>query len=392
VTASGGPLERLRVVEMAAIGPCPFAGMLLADMGATVIRIDRIPQARRPIDDITSNDTLVDRGRKSICVDLKQAVGRTLALEVIASADALIEGFRPGVMERLGLGPDDCLARNRRLVYGRMTGWGQEGPMALSAGHDLNYIALSGALYAMGDRDRPPAPPLNLVGDYGGGGVYLAMGVLAALLEATRTGEGQVIDAAMVDGATSLMTMMYSMRHRNQWKDQRQSNVIDGAAPFYGVYECADGRYLAVGAIEPQFYAELRRVLELRDQEWDDQWNEAHWPELRGKLAALFKTGARDDWCKRFAGTDACVAPVLEMSEAPHHPHVKARGTIFEDANGVLRPATAPRFERPAPVCKPAAPLGTHTLEILKELALPAATISDLQERQAVFAARTDTT
>jgi alpha-methylacyl-CoA racemase len=363
-----GPLEGVRIVEMAAIGPCPFAGMLLADMGATVIRIDRIPVARRPIDDITSNDTLVDRGRQSVSVNLKQPRGRDLVLGIVESADALIEGFRPGVMERLGLGPDVCRTRNPRLVYGRMTGWGQEGPLAASAGHDLNYIAMTGALYAIGDAGRPPPPPLNLVGDYGGGGTYLALGVLAALIEAGRTGQGQVVDAAMVDGATSLMTMMYSMRQRGQWNDERQSNVIDGAAPFYGVYECSDGRFLSVGAIEPQFYTELRRVLGLGAGEWDAQWDTAKWPQLRQKLAAILGSRTRDDWCSRFAGTDACVAPVLKMGEAPHHPHLKARGTFVNDRDGKVRPAAAPRFERPASVVEPAPQVGAHTFQVLTAL------------------------
>jgi len=374
----GGPLHGLQVVEMAAIGPCPFAGMLLADMGATLIRIDRIPGPRRPIDEITSNDTLVDRGRQSVSVDLKQARGRELVLDIVASADALIEGFRPGVMERLGLGPDRCLERNPRLVYGRMTGWGQQGPNAAMAGHDLNYIALSGALHSMGESDRPPPPPLNLVGDYGGGGTYLAIGVLGGLIEAGRTGNGQVVDAAMVDGATSLMTMMYSMRQRGQWNDARQSNVIDGAAHFYGVYECADGRFIAVGAIEPQFYAELRRVLGLAGDEWSAQWDSDNWPVLRERMGGLFRTRTRDDWCSRFAGTDACVAPVLKMGEAPHHPHAKARGSFVCDSHGTMRPAAAPRFERAAEPVAPAPEVGAQTFEVLSSLGMDRRVIEEL--------------
>lgn len=381
-----GPLHGLRIVEMAAIGPCPFAGMLLADMGATLIRIDRIPGPRRPIDDITANDTLVDRGRRSVSIDLKQSRGRELVLDIVANADALIEGFRPGVMERLGLGPDVCLERNPRLVFGRMTGWGQSGPNATMAGHDLNYIALSGALHAMGNVDRPPPPPLNLVGDYGGGGAYLAMGVLAALIEAGRTGKGQVVDAAMLDGAASLMTMMYSMRQRGQWNDDRQSNVIDGAAHFYGVYECADGRFVAVGAIEPQFYAELRRVLGLAGEEWDEQWDSTAWPALRAKLASIFLTRTRDDWCGRFEGTDACVAPVLKMGEAPHHPHVKARGTFVIDAEGKVRPAPAPRFERPAQMASPAPEVGAHTVEVLSNIGLSPRVLDDLEASGVIHA------
>lgn len=378
--SGAGPLQGVRVVELAAIGPCPFAGMLLADMGATVIRLDRIPGPRRAIDDITSNDTFVDRGRQSVALDLKRQEGRAVALDLIASCDALIEGFRPGVMERLGLGPDRCLARNPRLVYGRMTGWGQKGPLSNTAGHDLNYIALSGALHVMGPADRPPSPPLNLVGDYGGGGVYLAMGVLAGLLEARRTGKGQAIDAAMVDGAASLMTMMYSMRQRGQWRDERESNVIDGAAHFYGVYECSDGRFIAVGAIEPQFYAEFLAVLSLDPREIGDQWDAGKWPQLRSRLAAIFRTRTRDDWCSRFAGTDACVSPVMKMGEAPHHPHLTARGTFVREADGRVIPAAAPRFERAANWNSRIPVIGEHTLTVLRDIGLADGRIAELFE------------
>jgi alpha-methylacyl-CoA racemase len=384
---SGGPLNGVRIVEMAAIGPCPFAGMLLADMGATLIRVDRVPGVRQPIDELTSNDTFVDRGRKSIAINLKSEAGRAVALELIAGADALIEGFRPGVMERLGLGPEPCLARNPRLVYGRMTGWGQSGPLSQSAGHDLNYIALSGALHAMGPADRPPSPPLNLVGDYGGGGAFLALGVVAALLDSARNGRGQVVDAAMVDGAASLMTMMYSMRQRGQWKDEREANVIDGAAHFYGVYECADGRFLAVGAIEPQFYAELLKVLRLEGGEWSDQWNSAQWPALRARLAGIFRTRTRDDWCGRFAGTDACVAPVLKMGEAAHHPHLKARQTLIRDSLGRVLPAPAPRFERSAAVNTRTPDIGEHTLPVLRDLGLSSQLVEELVSTGSVHVA-----
>lgn len=373
-----GPLHGVTVVEMAAIGPCPFAAMLLADMGATVIRIDRLPGPRRPVDDYTANDTLVDRGRESVALDLKQPEGVAIALDIIARADILIEGFRPGVMERLGLGPEPCRLRNPGLVYGRMTGWGQTGPLAQAAGHDLNYVALSGALHAMGSADRPPAPPLNLVGDYGGGALYLALGVIAALFDATRTGLGQVVDAAMVDGAASLMSMMYSLKSRGKWRTERQANVIDGGAHFYGTYECADGKYLALGAIEPQFYRELIARCEISDPAFDAQWNEAEWPALRTHMAALLRTRTRDAWCELLEGTDACVAPVLDMDEAPRHPQMRARGTFVETA-GVVRPGPAPRFERPALPVLPPPQIGAHTAQVLRGLGLSDVEIARLR-------------
>ena len=373
-----GPLHGVTVVEMAAIGPCPFAAMLLADMGATVIRIDRLPGPRRPVDDYTANDTLVDRGRESVALDLKQPEGVAIALDIIARADVLIEGFRPGVMERLGLGPEPCRLRNPGLVYGRMTGWGQTGPLAQAAGHDLNYVALSGALHAMGSADRPPAPPLNLVGDYGGGALYLALGVIAALFDATRTGLGQVVDAAMVDGAASLMSMMYSLKSRGKWRTERQANVIDGGAHFYGTYECADGKYLALGAIEPQFYRELIARCEISDPAFDAQWNEAEWPALRTHMAALLRTRTRDAWCELLEGTDACVAPVLDMDEAPRHPQMRARGTFVETA-GVVRPGPAPRFERPALPVLPPPQIGAHTAQVLRGLGLSDVEIARLR-------------
>ena len=373
-----GPLHGVTVVEMAAIGPCPFAAMLLADMGATVIRIDRLPGPRRPVDDYTANDTLVDRGRESVALDLKQPEGVAIALDIIARADILIEGFRPGVMERLGLGPEPCRLRNPGLVYGRMTGWGQTGPLAQAAGHDLNYVALSGALHAMGSADRPPAPPLNLVGDYGGGALYLALGVIAALFDATRTGLGQVVDAAMVDGAASLMSMMYSLKSRGKWRTERQANVIDGGAHFYGTYECADGKYLALGAIEPQFYRELIARCEISDPAFDAQWNEAEWPALRTHMAALLRTRTRDAWCELLEATDACVAPVLDMDEAPMHPQMRARGTFVETA-GVVRPGPAPRFERPALPVLPPPQIGAHTAQVLRGLGLSDVEIARLR-------------
>ena len=362
-----GPLSGVTVVEMAAIGPCPFAAMLLADMGATVIRIDRPPRPRRAIDDYIGNDGFVDRGRQSVALDLKQPRGVEIALDIIAGAEILIEGFRPGVMERLGLGPESCHRRNPALVYGRMTGWGQSGPLAQSAGHDLNYIALTGALWTMGSADRPPPPPLNLVGDYGGGALYLAMGVLAALHEAGGTGQGQVVDAAMVDGAASMMTVMYSMKARGAWRDRREANINDGGAHFYATYECADGKYLAVGAIEPQFYRELLDRCGLGEAGLEAQWDESQWPVHRARMADLFRTRTRDEWCRILEGTEACAAPVLDMDEAPVHPHLVARGT-FVEREGVIQPAPAPRFERPAAQVPPAPRIGENTGQILRQL------------------------
>lgn len=378
-----GPLHGVTVVEMAAIGPCPFAAMLLVDMGATVIRIDRLSRPRRPIDDYVGNDTLVDRGRQSVALDLKQPRGAMIALDIIAGADILIEGFRPGVMERLGLGPVPCRDRNPALVYGRMTGWGQIGPLAKAAGHDLNYVALTGALRAMGHADRPPAPPLNLVGDYGGGALYLALGVVTALYEATRTGLGQVVDAAMVDGAASLMTMMYSLKSRGRWRPDRQANVIDGGAHFYGTYECADGKYLALGAIEPQFYRELLERCGIDDAAFEAQWNEAQWPALRARMADLLRTRTRDTWCEILEGTDACAAPVLDMDEAPSHPHLKARGT-FVEREGVVQPGQAPRFERPAAPVSPAPQIGANTEQILRGLGLDDAEMNRLRSARII--------
>ena len=378
-----GPLHGVTVVEMAAIGPCPFAAMLLVDMGATVIRIDRLSRPRRPIDDYVGNDTLVDRGRQSVALDLKQPRGAMIALDIIAGADILIEGFRPGVMERLGLGPVPCRDRNPALVYGRMTGWGQIGPLAKAAGHDLTYVALTGALRAMGHADRPPAPPLNLVGDYGGGALYLALGVVTALYEATRTGLGQVVDAAMVDGAASLMTMMYSLKSRGRWRPDRQANVIDGGAHFYGTYECADGKYLALGAIEPQFYRELLERCGIDDAAFEAQWNEAQWPALRARMAELLRTRTRDTWCEILEGTDACAAPVLDMDEAPSHPHLKARGT-FVEREGVVQPGQAPRFERPAAPVSPAPRIGADTAQILRGLGLDDAEMNRLRSARII--------
>ncbi|MGQ3004275.1 MAG: CaiB/BaiF CoA transferase family protein, partial [Hydrogenophaga sp.] len=327
-----GPLHGVTVIELAGIGPGPFAGMMLADMGAEVIRIDRMPPpgGGSALEALMRNDSVVDRGRRSIALNMKDPRAVETVLRLVDKADILIEGFRPGVTEKLGVGPKDCLARNPKLVYGRMTGWGQTGPLAQAAGHDLNYIALSGAVHAMGPADRPPAVPLNLVGDYGGGGMLLALGVVAALYEAQRSGQGQVVDAAITDGAAVLMAAQYGLQAKGFWHEERASNFLDGSAHFYGNYLCADGRYLSVGAIEPQFYRLLLEKCGITDAHFARQWERAEWPALREKLAALFLQKSRDAWCELLEGSDACVAPVLSMAEAPAHPHNRARGTFVE--------------------------------------------------------------
>jgi alpha-methylacyl-CoA racemase len=363
-----GPLKGITVVELAGIGPAPFAGMMLADMGAQVIRVDRIPSGNgRGLEALMRNDSIVDRGRRSIAVDMKHPCGIETVLKLVERADILIEGFRPGVTEKLELGPETCRARNRRLVYGRMTGWGQTGPLAQAAGHDLNYIALSGALHAMGPKDRPPAPPLNLVGDYGGGGMLLAFGVVAALYEVQRSGEGQVVDAAMTDGAATLMAAMYGLRAKGFWQDRRESNFLDGAAHFYGTYDCADGKYVSLGPIEPQFYQKLMTLCGIDDPQFQDQWEKSQWPELKRKLAAVIRTRTRDGWCELLEGSDVCFAPVLDMSEAPLHPHNVARRTFIQ-SDGIVQPAPAPRFEKtPAELPGPAPRAGRDTRELLAE-------------------------
>ncbi len=338
-----GPLEGVRIVELAGLGPAPFAGMMLADAGADIIRIDRSDRASYPPNTAPHVD-LMNRGRRSVAVDLKHADGVALVLRLLEGADGLMEGFRPGVAERLGLGPEVCLERNPRLVYGRMTGWGQQGPMAATAGHDIDYIALAGALEPVGRAGDRPVPPLNLVGDFGGGGMLLAFGMCAAIISARQTGTGQVIDAAMVDGAASLMTMTYTLMSAGIWKDQRGTNLLDTGAHFYEVYETSDGGYFALGAIEPQFYAELIRRLGLEEEDLPDQMDREAWPRMKERFAALFATKTRKEWELIFEGSDACAAPVLSPVEAPDHPHMRARGTFTEVA-GVIQPAPAPRFE-----------------------------------------------
>jgi alpha-methylacyl-CoA racemase len=337
-----GPLHGIKIVEFAGIGPGPFAAMLFSDMGAEVIRIDR-KGGRSP-----GNGEITYRGRKAIALDMKKPEGVETALKLIDKADALIEGFRPGVMERLGVGPDVCLKRNPKLVYGRMTGWGQTGPLANAAGHDINYIALTGALHGMGRADAKPVPPLNLVGDFGGGALYLAFGVVCGILEAQRSGKGQIVDAAMTDGASSLMAMFYGMNAMGAWKDARGQNLLDGAAHFYDTYETKDGKHIALGSIEPQFYKELIEKAGITDAAFAAQMDRNAWPALTEKLAAVIKTKTRDEWDAIMLGSDVCYAPVLSLAEAPKHPHNVARKT-FVEVGGVVQPAPAPRFSRTAP-------------------------------------------
>jgi len=340
-----GPLHGLKIIEFAGIGPGPFAAMLFADMGAEVVRIERKSAARRSLSLLSLGPLdVASRGRRSVALDIKRAAGRDAARRLIDQADALIEGFRPGVMERLGLGPELCLARNPKLVYGRMTGWGQTGPLAHSAGHDITYIALSGALHAIGTAEQP-LPPLNLVGDLGGGAMMLAWGMMAALWEAQRSGQGQVVDAAMTDGAAYLMAMLYGVKATGLWSNQRGANLLDGGAFFYGTYVCSDDKFVAIGPIEPQFYALFREKMGIDDPDLADHYDPSTWPQQRAKLAAIFRTRTRDAWCALLEGTDACVAPVLDMDEAPEHPHNRAR-TTFVTVDDVVQPAPAPRLSR----------------------------------------------
>lgn len=379
-----GPLTGIRVVEFAGIGPGPFACMLLADLGADVVRIDRLEPSGLGIGRDPKQD-VVARGRRSVALDLKSPEGVALARDIAAKADILIEGFRPGVMERLGLGPEEMLAANPRLVYGRMTGWGQHGPLAPAAGHDINYIALSGALHAIGRPGEKPVPPLNLVGDFGGGALYLAFGVLAALIEAGRSGKGQVVDAAMTDGAASLMTPFYAMFAAGRWRDERGVNLLDSGAPWYDTFQCACGRYVAVGAIEAKFYAELIAKLGLAGEPGlPKQWDVAHWPALRDRLARRFLERTRDDWCALLEGSDACFAPVLSLAEAPDHPHNAARGT-FVTEGGIRQPAPAPRFSRtPGAVQGPPPAIGEGGSAALADWGLGGARLDDLAARGVV--------
>ena len=361
-----GPLSGVKVVEIAGIGPGPFCSMMLADMGADVLRVDRAQHAERTNEAFARADAM-NRGRRSAAVDLKHPDGVELVLELVEAADALVEGFRPGVAERLGIGPDDCHARNPRLVYGRMTGWGQDGPYADAAGHDINYIALAGSLHPIGRAGERPVPPLNLVGDFGGGGMLLAFGVACALFEARESGEGQVVDAAMVDGAALLATMVHGFHAIGMWADERGVNMLDGAAPFYDTYETSDGKYVSIGSIEPQFYAELLAKTGLADEDLPDQNDRSQWPAMKERLADLFRQRTRDEWCDLMDASDVCFAPVLSLAEAPQHPHNVHRGT-FVEVEGVSQPAPAPRFSRtPAEVPGPPPLAGEHTAEALVE-------------------------
>jgi alpha-methylacyl-CoA racemase len=358
-----GPLTGLRVVELAGLGPAPYACMLLAELGADVVRIDRPGAASLIVD--PEKDAL-NRSRPSVAVDLKSPGGRDVLLRLLDDADVLVEGLRPGVLERLGIGPDEVLGRNPRLVYARMTGWGQDGPLAERAGHDINYLGLTGALHAIGTADKP-AVPLNIGADFGGGSMFLLVGILAALFERGTSGRGQVVDAAMVDGASSLVTMIYGMLGAGLWQDRRAANLLDGGAPFYDTYACADGRHVAVGALEPQFYAAFVEGLGLTGALPGGQYDLAHWPEHRRRFAEAFATRTRDEWADAFAGTDACVTPVLGLREAPVHPHLAARGTFVEQ-DGVSLPGPAPRFSRtPGAVRGPARRPGADTTAVLTD-------------------------
>ena len=378
-----GPLQGIRVIEIAGIGPGPFAAMMLADMGAEVLRVDRAQSVGGAEPSQRSYD-LLSRGRRSIGVDLKRPEGVAAVLRLVERADALLEGFRPGVMERLGLGPDVCLGRNPRLVYGRMTGWGQEGPLAHAAGHDINYIALAGTLHGIGRRGERPVPPLNLVGDFGGGGMLLAFGIACALVERQRSGKGQVVDAAMVDGAAVLATMMHGFLALGMWQDERGVNLLDTGAHFYETFETADGKYVAIGSIEPQFYAELVKLTGLEGETLPRQMDRAQWPAMKERLAAIFKSRTREEWCRRMEGTDVCFAPVLSLREAPAHPHNRHRST-FVEIEGVVQPAPAPRFSRTAPeVPRPPVHPGQHTREALRDWGFSPDEVARLEAAKAI--------
>jgi alpha-methylacyl-CoA racemase len=377
-----GPLAGLRVIELAGIGPVPMCATLLADLGADVVRIDRLEPSGLGVE-MERRVHVHGRSRRSAAFDLKVPAAREAVLALVAGADVLLEGFRPGVAERLGLGPADCHARNPRLVYGRMTGFGQDGPLAQAAGHDLNYLALAGALHAIGPAGGAPVPPLNLVADYGGGALYLAFGVMAALHERTQSGRGQVVDAAMVDGVASLMGLFHGLQAAGSWSDARGTNLLDGGAPFYATYETADGKWVSIAAIEPKFYAELARRIGLDERFVAAQNDRSQWPAMREAIAAIVRGRTRAAWCEQLEGTDACFAPVLTVGEAARHPHARARGTYVE-VEGVVQPGPAPRFDRSAPVpVRPAPEVGVHTHELLAQAGF---TMDDIQALQAAGA------
>ncbi|HIM22425.1 MAG TPA: CoA transferase [Gammaproteobacteria bacterium] len=374
-----GPLKGLKIIEMAGIGPGPFCGMVLADLGVEIIRVDRASAIGTG-----SKQDAANRGKKSIAVDLKSEEGVEVVLKLVETADAIFEGFRPGVMERLGLGPDVCSERNERIVFGRMTGWGQEGPLANAAGHDINYISLTGALAAIGRPGSPPVPPLNLIGDFGGGGMLLALGLLAALLESKESKKGQVVDAAMTDGSALLMTMIYSMYSSGMWKTSMGSNLLDGGSHFYDTYECKDGKFISLGSIEPQFYALLCQIAELDESIFGKQMSRDSWPEQKEAIKKIILDKTRDEWCELMEGTDVCFAPVLDMSEAPKHPHNVERKT-FIDLEGVTQPAPAPRFSRTEPeVVSSPSIVGEHTDEVLTSIGFSDEDINTLKTSGAV--------
>ena len=374
-----GPLKGLKIIEMAGIGPGPFCGMVLADLGVEIIRVDRASAIGTG-----SKQDAANRGKKSIAVDLKSEEGVEVVLKLVETADAIFEGFRPGVMERLGLGPDVCSERNERIVFGRMTGWGQEGPLANAAGHDINYISLTGALAAIGRPGSPPVPPLNLIGDFGGGGMLLALGLLAALLESKKSKKGQVVDAAMTDGSALLMTMIYSMYSSGMWKTSMGSNLLDGGSHFYDTYECKDGKFISLGSIEPQFYALLCQIAELDESIFGKQMSRDSWPEQKEAIKKIILDKTRDEWCELMEGTDVCFAPVLDMSEAPKHPHNIERKT-FIDLEGVTQPAPAPRFSRTEPeVASSPSIVGEHTDQVLTSIGLSDEDINTLKTSGAV--------
>lgn len=376
-----GPLKGMKIVEFGGIGPGPFCAMMLADMGANIVRIDK-KSATGSAED--PKYTILHRGRRSIAINLKKPEGVETALRLIEQSEALLEGFRPGVMERLGLSPDNCLQRNPKLVYGRMTGWGQEGPLAHAAGHDINYISLSGALHAIGRPGEKPIPPLNLIGDFGGGGMLLAFGIICGVYEAQKSGQGQVVDAAMVDGSAALMAMFYGMYANGFWTDKAGTNLLDGGAHFYDTYETSDGKWVSVGALEPQFYSLLLKQVGIEDPEFKEQMEITKWPQFKERLTAIFKTKTRQEWCEIMEGTDVCFAPVLSMAEAVKHPHNQARN-VFVEVEGVVQPAPTPRFSRSQPKVQcPPPHVGEHSVSALKDWGFTSADIAELKNLEVI--------
>ncbi|MGY2114900.1 CaiB/BaiF CoA transferase family protein [Nocardia gipuzkoensis] len=383
MVSSSGPLTGIRIVELGGVGPTPFAAMLLSDLGADVIRLDRPPgyDGGAPID---AKFNLLNRGRRSAIFDLKKPAAVEAVLRLVGEAHVVLEGFRPGVAEKLGLGPDECMAVNPALVYGRMTGWGQHGPLASDPGHDLNYISLTGVLHSVGRAGEPPAIPLNLAGDFGGGSLYLALGVVSALLESRTSGRGQVVDAAMVDGSASLMTLFYGLFAAGYWSDERGVNRLDSGAPWYNVYETADGGWISVGANESRFWRNLLRIMGIDESEMPGQHDKSQWPAMQERFAAVFRTRTRDEWCALAEGQEACLTPVLSLTEAPRNAHLRVRGT-FIDVEGVAQPAPAPRFSRtPGAIQRPPAEPGEHTDEVLSDWGFTPAELTALRDQGAI--------